>query len=65
MPGDPKECRQHALNCLLLAKQATTQDAEQTFLNLARTWTALAAELEQAQAAIDSTVPKKREGDWG
>ena len=24
MPGDPKECRHHAYNCMLLAKQATT-----------------------------------------
>ena len=54
MPGDPKECRQHALNCLLLAKEATNEDAKNTFLILAQKWTALAAELEQAQFAIES-----------
>ena len=54
MPGDPKECRQRALNCLLLAKDATSEEARRTFLSLANTWTGLAAELEDAQALIDS-----------
>jgi hypothetical protein len=35
MPGDPKKCRQHALNCMLLAKEATTAQSKQTFQNLA------------------------------
>ena len=52
MPGDPKECRQHALNCMLLAKEATTAQTKQTFQNLAQSWTRLAAELEQAQALL-------------
>ena len=28
MPGDPKECRQHALNCVHLAKTAESRKQE-------------------------------------
>jgi hypothetical protein len=52
MPGDPNECRQRALNCMLLAKEATTEQSKQTFLNLAQSWTRLAAELEDADALL-------------
>jgi hypothetical protein len=54
MPGDPKDCRKHALNCTLLAKQATTEEAKQTFSNLAQSWTRLAAELEAAEGLLKS-----------
>jgi hypothetical protein len=54
MPGDPKECRQHARNCMVLAKEATTAQSKQTFHNLAQSWTRLAAELEQAQVLLDA-----------
>jgi len=54
MPGDPKECRQHALNCLLLAKQSANQESKQTFLSLSQSWTRLAVELENAQALLDA-----------
>lgn len=52
MPGDPKECRQRALNCLLLAKEATTEQAKKRFLELAQAWTKLAAELEDTEALL-------------
>jgi hypothetical protein len=54
MPGDPKECRQRALNCMLLAKEATTEKLKQTFLNLAQSWTRLAVELEDAGMLLKS-----------
>jgi hypothetical protein len=54
MPGDPKECRQHALNCMLLAKQTGNQESKQTFLSLSQSWTRLAVELENAQALLDA-----------
>jgi hypothetical protein len=54
MPGDPKECRQHALNCMLLAKQTANQESKQTFLGLSQSWTRLAVELENAQALLDT-----------
>src|SRR5262245_43112901 len=52
MPGDPKECRRHALNCMLLAKQASTEESQQTFLSLSQSWTRLATELEDAEAFL-------------
>jgi hypothetical protein len=36
MPGNPRECRQHALNCALLAKEASTAQSKQLFHDLAR-----------------------------
>jgi hypothetical protein len=52
MPGDPKECRQRALNCVLLAKEAATEQSKQMFLSLAQSWTSLAAELEDTEALL-------------
>ena len=49
MPGDPKERRQHALNCVRLAQTATTPHASEHFASLAQTWVRLAEELENAQ----------------
>jgi|SoiMethySBSTD1v2_1073268.scaffolds.fasta_scaffold3620127_1 hypothetical protein len=55
MPGDPKECRQHALSCMLLAKQATSDEAKHTFINLAHSWTALAVDLEQVESILHAS----------
>ena len=54
MPGDPKECRQHALNCTLLAKEATAAQSKEIFQNLAQSWNRLAAELEDVQALLNA-----------
>jgi hypothetical protein len=48
MPGDPKECRQHARRCAELASVATTPEAREQFLSLQMSWIRLAA----AQAFI-------------
>ena len=52
MPGDPKECRQRALNCMLEAKAARTPQARDNFANLARSWIKLAEGLERTQALL-------------
>ena len=52
MPGDPKECRQHARRCAELASVATTPEAREQFLSLQMSWIRLAADLENAQAFI-------------
>ena len=52
MPGDTKECRQHALNCMLEAKAARTPQARDNFAKLARSWIKLAEELERTQALL-------------
>jgi hypothetical protein len=65
MPGDPKECRQHALNCAQLAKGASTAEQRDHFAKLARTWIKLAEELEQTEAflaAIEDEEPTKKAG---
>ena len=53
MPGDPQECRQHALNCKRMAEQAATPQMRETFLSLANTWTKLAVGLESAKSLLD------------
>ena len=66
MPGDPKECRQHALNCVQLAKTAASPQAREEFANLGRTWIRLADDLERTLAFLDvledETEPKRRTG---
>jgi len=52
MPGDPKECRQHAECCAELARLATTIEDRNKFLSLQMTWVRLALELDQAGALI-------------
>ena len=52
MPGDPEECRQHAVNCRTLAEQAASTEARERFLGLALQRERLAAELEGAQAFL-------------
>ena len=63
MPGDPKECREHALRCLELAKAASSPQVKAKFLDLAHTWNRLAADLEETHAivAIADTTDKSPE----
>jgi hypothetical protein len=44
MPGDPKDCRDHAKTCMRLAASAK---------NLASTWLRLAADLETSAILLD------------
>jgi len=67
MPGDPKECRQHARRCAEFASAATTAEAREQFLSLQQSWMRLAADLENAKAFIaamdemDADPPKAAE----
>jgi hypothetical protein len=54
MPGDPKECREHAANCKRLAKEATTPGAREHFSSLATQWERLAGDLESARAFLEA-----------
>jgi hypothetical protein len=54
MPGDPKECREHARRCAELANSATTPEARDQFLSLQLSWIRLAADLDNAKAFIDA-----------
>jgi hypothetical protein len=50
MPGDPKECREHAVRCAELAVEARTPQLRATFLELSKNWEKLATQLEDAFA---------------
>jgi hypothetical protein len=66
MPGDPKECRRHALTCVRLAQTSPYPEARKHFADLARTWIRLADDLEQSRAFLDAlddeTEPIRRTG---
>ena len=53
MPGDPEECRKQATNCRDMAEAAVSPLAKARFEELARTWTLLANDLEQAKALVE------------
>ena len=53
MPGDPKECRLHAMRCAELAATAKTQQLKATLLELAKNWEKLAIGLERTQSLLD------------
>ena len=64
MPGDPRECRQQAQDCLRLAQESTSDPAREDYTALAYTWTELVnmfesdnALLEGLSAAGSSVVP--------
>ena len=65
MPGDPKECRQHALNCVQLAKTAVSPEARDRFAHLARTWIRLAEELDRMQAVLAEEEEEEDLGQTG
>ena len=69
MPGDPRECRQHAVRCLELAQTATSPQAKEKFVSLAATWLHLALQLETALALLEAENGETHEGgqreiDW-
>ena len=52
MPGDPRECRQQARECLRLAQEATSDQAGQDYTALAYTWMQLANMFESGDALL-------------
>ena len=53
MPGDPKECREHAANCVEMANASENDNDKGRLKELAASWDKLAAELERARAIIE------------
>jgi hypothetical protein len=53
MPGDPKECREHAKECWRLSMSARSVEVAEHFEGLAKTWMQLAVELERTQLLLD------------
>ena len=54
MPGDPRECREHARHCAEIAASASTPLVRENFLALAETWSRLARDLETSKALLES-----------
>ena len=52
MPGDPTEARIHAENSMKLGETASSPTLQKTFLDLAKRWTTLANELDDAYALL-------------
>jgi hypothetical protein len=62
MPGDPKECRKHARNCLRFAEASANAEITRTFVDLAHSWTRLALDLESAQALLVAVEDMEQAG---
>ncbi len=64
MPGNPEECRKHALECVRLAQTSISPQRREYFANLAKTWIGLAEELERNRHILDEsadeTEPEKQ-----
>ena len=58
MPGDPKLCRQYAVECAELAGRAANPDHKRLLTNLSQTWLSLAVELERSHALLDAYPPE-------
>jgi hypothetical protein len=52
VPGDPRECRKHALRCAELAMTSRTEQLKAKFLALSKHWEALAVQLEDVLATL-------------
>jgi hypothetical protein len=66
MPGNPQECRERAKRCSELAAEAQNEVVKQNFMNLAKRWSRIAADLEATQELLkqygeEDIVRRKRE----
>ena len=53
MPGDPKECREHAKRCHQMASETTYPPLTQSLTEIADIWMKLATELEATERLLD------------
>jgi hypothetical protein len=54
MPGDPKQCREHAKRCLELAHEATNPALKDSLSDIAQQWMRLATDLEATKRLLDA-----------
>ena len=59
MPGDPNECRRHAVRCLDLAADAPNDAIRTKFVTLAATWQELANQIETAIALVETAAEEE------
>ena len=58
MPGDPKECRDHAKRCWQLASETKNPELRESLTDLAQTWARLATDLDVTRALIEKWAPE-------
>ena len=56
MPGDPRHCRQEAVECARLAQTLASPEGIDAFSDLARSWLKLAVDLERSQIFLKSYI---------
>jgi hypothetical protein len=63
MPGDPKECREHAKRCWALASEVTNPVLRDSLLETAQRWSRLAVDLEAMHFLLEEWGPKDLSDD--
>ena len=53
MPGDPKECREHAKRCWALASEVTNPALKESLVDTAQRWPRLATDLEAMHILLE------------
>lgn len=61
MPGDPNECRKHALRCADLAHSARTPELKAMLINLSNNWMKLATDLERSKGLLDEDLRRRKD----
>jgi hypothetical protein len=54
MPGDPKQCREHAKRYWALASEITNPVLKESLTDAAQRWAVLASELETIHSLLDA-----------
>jgi hypothetical protein len=58
MPGNPKECREHAKRCWV-ATETKNPALKESLVEIAQKWARLATELEATRALLADWAPEK------
>jgi hypothetical protein len=59
MPGNPKECREHAKRCWALAAETKNPALKESLVEIAQKWARLATDLEATRALLADWAPEK------
>jgi hypothetical protein len=63
MPGDPKECREHAKRCWVLASEVTNPALKESLVAAAQRWSRLAVDHEAVHILLEEWGPKDMRDD--
>jgi hypothetical protein len=65
MPGDPKECREHAKRCLQLADETTNPALKDSLIEISTQWLRLAADLDRTWLLLAEFGEPRLQGSAG